>query len=133
MAKVLDEQSRKAVADTIRYYRDLGIYDLYQRAVPEGMTFGQAIEREELAAIEGGAPAAAANEAVREEPAVNAAHLAAMLNDKPAALRVIRADIGDWRVLHNPGKPCKNNIGFVFTAIAWRQIPPGAPARIKYL
>ena len=95
MAKVLDEQSRKAVADTIRYYRDLGIYDLYQRAVPEGMTFGQAIEREELAAIEGGAPAAAANEAVREEPAVNAAHLAAMLNDKPAALRVIRADIGD--------------------------------------
>jgi hypothetical protein len=51
MAKVLDEQSRKAVAATVRYYRDLGIYDLYQRDVPEGMTFGQTIVREELAAI----------------------------------------------------------------------------------
>ena len=33
MAKVLDEQSRKAVAATVRYYRELGIYDLYRREV----------------------------------------------------------------------------------------------------
>ena len=60
MAKVLDEQSRKAVAATVRYYRELGIYDLYRREVPEGMTFGQAIVREELAAIGDGSPAAEA-------------------------------------------------------------------------
>ncbi len=51
MAKVLDEQSRKAVAATVRYYRELGIYDLYRREVPEGVSFGQTIVREELAAI----------------------------------------------------------------------------------
>jgi uracil-DNA glycosylase len=103
MAKVLDEQSRKAVAATVRYYRDLGIYDLYQREVPEGMTFGRTIEREELATITGEAQAAesfAANEPGRvklpsvELPA-NAAQLAVILNDKPAALRVIREEIGN--------------------------------------
>jgi DNA polymerase len=93
MAKLLDEQSRKAVADTVRYYRDLGIYDLYQRAVPEGVTFGQAIAREELAAIASEAPAA--NEEPAAEAPANAAQLAAILSDKPAALRVIREDIGD--------------------------------------
>jgi len=36
-----------AVAATVRYYRDLGIFDLYQREVPAGMAV---LEREELAA-----------------------------------------------------------------------------------
>jgi DNA polymerase len=91
MAKVLDEQSRKAVAATVRYYRDLGIYDLYQRDVPEGMTFGQTIVREELAAIAAEEDVASASAAAP----VDAAQLAAILADKPAALRVIRQDIGD--------------------------------------
>jgi DNA polymerase len=96
MAKLLDEQSRKAVADTIRYYRDLGIYDLYQRDVPEGVTFGQSIAREELAAIASQSPAASDESLVEaeSEPA-NAEQLAAILSDKPAALRLIREDIGD--------------------------------------
>jgi len=92
MAKVLDEQSKKAVADTIRYYRDLGIYDLYQRQVPEGMTFGQALVREELAALAVDPP----NASVAEPDApANPAQLAAILADKPAALNVIRQDLGD--------------------------------------
>jgi uracil-DNA glycosylase family 4 len=97
MAKVLDDQTRKAVAATVRYYRDLGIYDLYQREVPEGMTFGRTITREELASIAEGASATmvAVAEAAHAGPAANAAQLAAILNDKPAALRVIRQDIGD--------------------------------------
>jgi DNA polymerase len=90
MAKVLDEQSRKAVADTIRYYRDLGIYDLYQRELPEGMTFTQAIAREELALSPAVEPAS-----IDAEPAVNAAQLAELLSDKPSALKMIRADLGD--------------------------------------
>jgi DNA polymerase len=95
MAKVLDEQSRKAVAATVRYYRELGIYDLYQREVPEGMTFGQTIVREELAALATeSAPEEYVASASPEVPA-DAAQLAAILADKPAALRVIRQDIGD--------------------------------------
>jgi len=103
MAKVLDEQSRKAVAATVRYYRDLGIYDLYRRDVPEGMTFGQAIAREELALpnplvpLVPPVPAAAHSAEVdsNEAPAANASQLAAILGDKPAALRAVREDIGD--------------------------------------
>lgn len=101
MAKVLDEQSRKAVADSIRYYRDLGIYDLYQRDVPDGMTFGQALVREELAAIASSldspnaSPTAADASIAETEPPANPAQLAAILADKPAALHVIRQDIGD--------------------------------------
>jgi DNA polymerase len=100
MAKVLDEQSRKAVAATVRYYRDLGIYDLYRREVPEGMTFGQAIAREELAlpnSLVPSVPAADQSTEVdsAEAPAPNAAQLAAIFADKPAALRAVREDIGD--------------------------------------
>jgi DNA polymerase len=98
MAKVLDEQSRKAVADTIRFYRELGIYDLYRREVPEGMTFGRTIVREELAAIGGESPAAEAlaiEDAAPAEAVANPGQLAAILNDKAAAQRVIREEIGD--------------------------------------
>lgn len=94
MAKVLDEHSRKAVADTVRYYRDLGIYDLYQREVPAGMTFGQALVREELAAL-ASEPSAAEATTVAQASPVDHAQLAAIAADKPAALHVIRQNIGD--------------------------------------
>ncbi len=97
MAKVLDQESRDAVAATVRYYRELGIYDLYRREVPEGASFGRTIVREELAAI---APAATdagttVDSSPAAEPAANPGQLAEILADKPAALRVIRGDIGD--------------------------------------
>jgi len=84
-AKVLDEPSRQAVAARVRYYRELGIYDLYRREVPAGLTFGRTIEREELASL-------------NETPRVRAADVGQplpILQDKPSALRVIRNDIGD--------------------------------------
>ncbi len=103
MAKVLDESSRKAVAATVRYYRDLGIFDLYRRDVPEGITFGRTIEREELTRI--GEPAAAVEYAPSDTGSGNAALPAAgagpaagalaIQQNKPAALQVIREDIGD--------------------------------------
>lgn len=96
MAKVLDEQSRMAVAATVQYYRDLGIYDFYERKVPEGMTFGRTIAREELAAgAEIVSTVTTALDEIRSEPAIDPAQLAALLSDKPAALRAIREDIGD--------------------------------------
>jgi DNA polymerase len=94
MAKVLDEASRQAVAEAVRYYRELGIYDLYRREVPEGMSFGQVIEREELAAA--GAPATGVSpETTQLELGADDGQVARLLADKPAALRVIRQDIGD--------------------------------------
>jgi DNA polymerase len=120
MAKVLDEPSRKAIAATVRYYRELGIYDLYRREVPERMSFGQTIVREALAmgvqsaALEmpgveesfasgiGGAVGYAATDAASAagtgapvEAAADPTQLAAILADKPEALRVIRENIGD--------------------------------------
>jgi uracil-DNA glycosylase len=104
MAKVLDEQSRKAVAATVRYYRELGIYDLYRREVPEGVSFGQTIVRQELARMAEESAAESVEDAAgvggyaatKAAPAAaDAAQLAAILGDKPAALRVIREDIGD--------------------------------------
>ena len=100
MAKILDEPSRKAVAETVRYYRELGIYDLYRREVPEGVTFGQTLVREELAAIaepdaEPDPETRMGSEAQPVETAADAAQLAQILADKPAALQVIRDEIGD--------------------------------------
>jgi DNA polymerase len=93
MAKVLDAQSRMAVAATLRYYRELGIFDLYRREAPEGVNWGRTIVREELAAIAGDTPAAETSSGA--EAVVNAGQLAAILNDKTGALRVIRDEIGD--------------------------------------
>jgi DNA polymerase len=110
MAKVLDETSRQAVAAAVRYYRELGIYDLYRREAPEGASFGQALEREELAAVE--APAAAQIEVGADEGSPTSAkggqiwgteretgadegQVERLLSDKPAALRVLREEIGD--------------------------------------
>jgi DNA polymerase len=95
MAKVLDEESKKAVAATVRYYRELGIFDLYRRELPEGMSFGRTIVREELAAITGPEELQEMDETRRAEPAAEGAQLAGILADKPAALRVIREEIGD--------------------------------------
>jgi uracil-DNA glycosylase len=119
MAKVLDEPSRKAVAATVRYYRDLGIYDLYRREVPEGVSFGRTIVREELAAIAKAAgadgyaateadPAAGAGSGNATLPAAGA--LAAILPDKPAALQVIREEIGDCTRC----KLCRERTNIVF-------------------
>jgi len=101
MAKVLDEQSRKAVAETVRYYRELGIFDLYRRQVPEGMSWGETIVREELAAIAENADGDTYGDAVADSlsgsEAADAGQLAAILGDKAGALRVIREDLGDCK------------------------------------
>ena len=34
MKQVLDPERRAAIAERLRFYRDLGVYDFYRRAVP---------------------------------------------------------------------------------------------------
>ena len=93
-AKVLDEASSRAVAEAVRYYRELGIYDLYRRDVPSDAAWLQAIAREELAVPVDEVVSAQPEPAAAVSPG-DPAILAAVLADKPAALKVIRADLGD--------------------------------------
>ena len=93
-AKVLDEASSRAVAEAVRYYRELGIYDLYRRDVPSDAAWLQAIAREELAVPVDEVVSARPEPAAAVSPG-DPAILAAVLADKPAALKVIRADLGD--------------------------------------
>jgi DNA polymerase len=99
-AKVLDESSRRAVAEAVRYYRELGIYDLYRRDVPADAAWLQAIAREELAVPADAVLATAQGAAYEDELFASAStndpiKLPAVLADKPAALKVIRDDLGD--------------------------------------
>jgi DNA polymerase len=113
MVKVLDEQSRKAVAARVQYYRELGIYDLYRREVPEGVTFGGAVVREALAVVAETVAEDAAMEAGVVEAPVEVAdfeQIAALLNDKAGALRVIREEIGDCKRC----KLCEARMNIVF-------------------
>lgn len=75
MPKPLDPSTKKQLAARVNYYREMGVHDFYRRPVPES---GDAF----IAAKD-----AAPNSTVPEPLPV--------FQDKPAALRAIREDIGD--------------------------------------
>jgi len=106
MLSVLDPKLRRAVAERMRYYHELGIYDFYRRepqapdvAEPSGVAV-EAVEssptqpeqREEMTPRKSAAVATVAGENIFEvlppkpEPS---------LTDPAAALRLIREDLGD--------------------------------------
>src|SRR6266853_1714899 len=76
MPKPLDAATKKQLAIRVNYYREMGIHDFYRRAVEDGPELT-------LRAVEG-VPAAAGS-----------ATLPPIIQDKPAALTLIREDIGD--------------------------------------
>ena len=87
MGPELDPQLRRAVADRIRYYKELGIYDFYRReAGPDSVT--KLAPREMSKADEGARPTLV-------EP-----------SDPVSGLRLIREDIGDCTRcrLHKQGR-----------------------------
>src|SRR2546421_365858 len=78
MPKPLDPQTKKHLASRVKYYKEMGIYDFYRRPVEED--------------------AELALQPVADEPPINpvpAATLPPVIEDKPSALKLIRADIGD--------------------------------------
>lgn len=78
MPKPLDPTTKKQLAARVNYYREMGIYDFYRRPVEEG--------------------AALALAAAESAPEVNAPAMETplpVIQDKAAALRAIREDIGD--------------------------------------
>jgi len=130
MAKVLDAESRKAVAATLRYYRELGIFDLYRREAPEGVNWGRTIVREELAVIAVDAPAAETSSGA--EAAVNAGQLAAVLNDKVGAWATdeLNHAIGFWRKVFRGDAPIKNDTEISDADITELEVPTGIPFRM---
>lgn len=90
MPKPLDAATKKQLASRVNYYREMGIYDFYRRPVAEGMEFvlQTAVEETVIAKT----TSVATKSAAATLPVI---HQKAAVHDKPAALKVIREDIGD--------------------------------------
>jgi uracil-DNA glycosylase family 4 len=112
MPSILDPQLRRALADRLRYYHELGIYDFYRRGplVPEAAvtdavnsTTSQPELREEMAARKSAVVATVAEEDIVEvlppKPEFGVA-------DPIAALKIIREDLGECTrcKLHKQGR-----------------------------
>src|SRR5579859_2188297 len=89
MPEVLDPQTRKALADRLRYYNDLGIYDFYRRAYQQTSSVEQNIP-----------------EVMEPAPQMPRAIASSTATDRPTALRLIREEIGDCTRcrLHKQGR-----------------------------
>jgi DNA polymerase len=111
MPRVLDPQLKRALAERVRYYRELGIYDFYRREpTPSALQTESAIlespshaqEREEMT------PRAKPVVPVIQEEKVfeSAGRLEAGVADPVRALKLIREDIGDCTRcrLHKQGR-----------------------------
>jgi uracil-DNA glycosylase len=83
MPKSLDASTKRQLAARVNYYREIGIHDFYRRPVAEGDTFDTLMTTKEAMTAKETAPASSASEPLP------------VIQDKPAALRVIREDIGD--------------------------------------
>jgi len=120
MSRTLDPDLRRALAARIRYYNEMGIYDFYQRPLPEGgdevaatVVVGEEetnISERTLEPGEEMSPRKAAavalpvvDENVLESIAPNLEH---GVKDPVKALKIIREDLGDCTrcVLHKQGR-----------------------------
>ena len=118
MAEVLNSDVRRALAERVRFYNELGIYDFYRREVqqpsPESLTGGIAIaevsvpatpiseSQREMAKKNSVAPAVAEHDAF-ETPAPKPER---EISDAVTALKLIREDLGDCTrcKLHQQGR-----------------------------
>jgi DNA polymerase len=103
MPPTISPNLRRALAERIRYYQELGVYDFYRRDAGAGLAPGPASEiasveipiqpeqREEMA------PRKATARAVQQETSfeVIASRPESGVSDPAAALKLIREDIGD--------------------------------------
>src|SRR5579864_5251215 len=104
MSAYLDPQLRRALADRVRYYNDLGIYDFYRRTADSGNVKQQVV----LETSGGASPllvqASRGEDLSQEELSVD---MRSERNSDPvSALRLIREDIGDCTRcrLHKQGR-----------------------------
>jgi DNA polymerase len=94
MPEVLDPQTRQALADRVRFYHELGIYDFYRRSQEEPVSL--------LRQPQIGEP----TEPAPPMPKANSAAQLSNRTDRTSALRLIREEIGDCTRcrLHKQGR-----------------------------
>ena len=105
MSFVLDPQARRALADRVRYYHELGIYDFYRRTplIFEGLNPpSQPEQREEMSARK----SVVAQPSNDSTFAILSPKLEQGVDDPISALRLIREDLGDCTrcKLHKQGR-----------------------------
>jgi uracil-DNA glycosylase len=102
MSRTLDPQLKRDLAERVRYYRELGIYDFYERPVAETASFQeiQPESRDEMT------PKSNAAVAVVEEDLFVVPKPEVGTSDPVKALRLIREDLGDCTrcPLHKQGR-----------------------------
>ncbi len=103
MPRTLDSQLKRDLTERVRYYRELGIYDLYRRPVAEAGSFQeiQPESRDEMTPKSKAAVAVTVVEDLFVVPKPEAGTA-----DPTAALRLIREDLGDCTrcPLHKQGR-----------------------------
>ncbi len=82
MPRTLTPETKRALADRLQYYRELGVHDFFRRPVPDEVPDSP----DEEAAPFAGQPTCDPADTIPGET---------MPNDRPAALRAIREEIGD--------------------------------------
>ena len=107
MSPTLDPELRRALADRLRFYNELGIYDFYRRDTAE--IAGDTAAPITIAELPTGAPMTprrAAAPAVVDEMIVAPAFPEQNIANPVRALKIIREDIGDCTrcVLHKQGR-----------------------------
>jgi uracil-DNA glycosylase family 4 len=87
MPSKLSEESKKQLAAHVSYYREMGIYDFYRQPVPEGASLPmmESVEPAQVAVVP------PITSMPKEKPPTRPTES----KDKPAALKIIREDIGD--------------------------------------
>jgi DNA polymerase len=102
MPSTLDPQLRRAIADRLRYYKDLGIYDFYQRPVSAVQRTAQSNEHQVMPPQH---ETAEDNTQLIEDSSTMPKSKASS-SDPASALRLIREDIGDCTRcrLHKQGR-----------------------------
>jgi uracil-DNA glycosylase family 4 len=100
MPAELDPQLRRALADRLKYYNDLGIYDFYRRPVEVSLEVARAQAQSKALPV-----TAIVEEAPNKPEAAGQVRTAAM-KDPVSALRQVREDIGDCTRcrLHKQGR-----------------------------
>jgi DNA polymerase len=114
MPKPLDAETKKQLIARVNYYRELGIHDFYRQPVPESVASDQGSEEEAVVA-------AGRSATLFDSPLPT-------VQDKPAALKAIRADIGDCTRcrLHKGRKNIVFGVGNVNADLMFVGEGPGA-------
>lgn len=123
MARKLNPEMKKQLAAYVDYYRDMGIYDFYQRPLAEGAASAGDSPGEPMPASEVAADVVVVT---REESLFDSQM--PVVQDKPAALKLIREDIGDCTRcrLHKGRKNIVFGVGNVNADIMFVGEGPGA-------